>query len=180
MSVVTCNDLPIYVVNDCPEYKLTGLSHIGLLKFDHAIIDFDNATQWNTAITAGNAIILGGSTTFKGVYTPSEVNVASAGACGPENVMRNIQHELAITDSEISDINDTFYEALNGFSGYVALRYCNEAEIRVFDSSPSLFAMLPPANPDSKEIQRYSGMARWESDKADFGTLWTEPTGIFT
>lgn len=181
MSVVTCNDLPTYVVDDCPTFKLTGISAIAVLKFDIAddISDYTNATQWNTAITNGNATIIGGESAFKGIYTPNEITVSNPGACGAENILQGFAHELQVTDAVVSSTNDTFYEGLNKFKGYIALYYCNEDEIRVFDQDTVNFAIMPPANPDGKEIQRYSGMVRWETDLDEFGTLYTAPVGIF-
>lgn len=176
---ITCTfeELSDHEKNNC-YYPKGGISAIAILKADHGIIDYTNASQWQSAITAGTVKIVSGIKAD--LPEPSVVEGENPVACGSETIVDGYDYTFETTDFNVNATNDEFYRLLNlsQFTGF-AFFMCEEEQIRVVEQLVSFNARLviPRSN---KEKQNYLVSAKWsQSVQESFPVLYDAPTGIF-
>lgn len=159
-------------------YRKGGISAVGVLKEDHGITDFSDATEVQDAITAGDLKVVKG---IKALYpAAAPIEGENPEACGSETILDGFDNTVTWNDFNVSATNDTFYEFLNqsNFSGLI-LFYCQEDEIRVITKKVS-FTALPAQSTTNREKQFYAVTAKWTSSVEDtFPELYDAPAGIF-
>ena len=170
-------DLDDHEKNDC-YYPKGGIGALGILKEDHEITDFSNATQVQAAITAGTLKVI--RNIKADLPEPSPVEGENPLACGSETIVDGFDYVVETTDFNVNATNDEFYRKLNlsQFSGLI-LYMCEEDQIRVIERGVNFVARLiiPRSN---KEKQHYLVSAKWsQSVQEEFPVLYEAPTGIF-
>ena len=177
MSYNNClSDLPAYGENICGINKIPGISAVAVIDKDHGFTDFTDAAQWNAQIAAGNVTII---KEIKGFYSQANpVTAANPRARGASNVLMKLEHTLNIEDPNVGDVNDTFYETINGRETYVAWYNFEEGEIRVV-LVPVTWTALPATDDINADFQKYIVNAQWRSAPNVFPELYTAPAGIF-
>jgi hypothetical protein len=164
--------------NDC-YYPKGGISAVGVLKSGHGITDFANAAQCQTAIDAGNLIIL---KKIKAEYPePSAIEGENPLACGNETITDGYDNVLEIIDFNVNATNDARIPQYNSsqFSGLI-FYMCEEEQIRVVESGIDFTARGPIIPLTNKEKQKYLISAKWYNDVSEQSTVLHEaPEGIF-
>lgn len=173
----TFEDLDDHEKNDC-YYPKGGISQLGILKADHGITDFANATQVQDAITAGTLKLV--KNIKANLPEPSAVEGENPLACGSETVVDGYDYTVEVKDFNVNNINDEFYRKANlsQFAGLI-LYMCEEDQVRVIEQGVTFNARLviPESN---KEKQSYLVTAKWSQSVADeFPVLYEAPDGIF-
>jgi hypothetical protein len=176
-----CADLPDHELLACAESVTPGISGWAWLACDHAITDFTSEAQWNTAITAGNAKIIGDGAEdnlISAEYTSSVVEVDNPSAKGPKTRFVKLEHSFTFTDANVSATNDTFYESLNKTAGLLVWYNFEEDQIRVVTETVN-FQVLPADSVKGEDFEKYMGTAKWVSDPDEFPDLYSAPPNIF-
>lgn len=179
MSVITdcLDDLTDYEVDLCGNDLIPGISAFALVDLDHTISAWDNATQWQTNITAKNAWIIRDG---KGNYpTPSPVMVDNPRANGSAQKLQKMDHTFTFEDPNVNDINDTFWKTVNGRNMYLVWYNFEEQQIRVVDDYKVTIVALPAKDDSGSNFQTYMITCTWQTKPDGFPTLYTAPTGIF-
>jgi hypothetical protein len=176
-QICSFEDLDDHEQNDC-YYPKGGISALGVLKADHGITDFANATQVQDAIDAGNLKII--RNIKADLPEPSAVEGENPLACGSETIVDGYDYTVETTDFNVNPTNDEFYRKLNlsQFTGLI-LYMCEEEQVRVIEQGVNFGARLviPRSN---KEKQHYLITAKWSQAVAEeFPVLHEAPEGIF-
>jgi len=181
MSLATdCATLPAHVVQACNNYRKVGISAIAIIDTDANIADFTSAGDWQAAITAGSVTVI---KNIKGTFPKaSAVEGENAIACGAEKMLDGFNGSFTWKDFNVNAENDGFYATLNTKRGYIAIYYCNEQEIRVFDPAGLINFAVPwaTAPEGSKDKQVYDATAMWFAPLDWYPSLYTAPVGIFS
>lgn len=179
MSLTTdCTNLPDHVAQACNDYRKGGISAIAIIDTDASIPDFTSASDWNSAITAGKVkIITNVKATFPKANAVEGENVV---ACGAEKMLDGFDGSITWKDFNVNATNDDFYAQLNLKKAYIAIYYCNEDEIRVFDQLTNFAVPWATAPEGSKDKQVYDATAMWFAPIGWFPSLYTAPLGIFS
>lgn len=178
-NICTFQELTTHEQLNCG-WRKGGISALGVLKADHGITDFSNATQTNDAITAGNLRII---KSIKGAFpAASPVEGENPVACGSETILDGFDFTTTWRDFNVTPDNNEFYRLLNNseFSGLI-LYHCEDHELTVIERGVS-FVALPAQSPESnKEKRFYEVTAKWSaSANDDFPTLIEDaPDGIY-
>ncbi len=176
-QLCSVEDLDPFEKNDC-YYPKGGIGAVGILKANHGITNFANGTQLQTAIDAGNLVII--KALKADLPEPSPVEGENPLACGSETIVDGFDYTVEWTDFNVNVINDESYRKLNlsQFTGLI-LWLCQEDQLRVAERGVSFNSRLviPRSN---KEKQSYLVTAKWSQSVADeFPVLHEAPAGIF-
>jgi hypothetical protein len=171
-------DLPDFVQVQCNDYKVGGGSAVAFLETDQtSITDYTSASEWNTAIAAGDATVI------KDVKVDFPAGTAATQenpvGCGPENIITGFDFTMTFTDPNVSADNDASYAALNGRTLHMVWYECEGEEIRVVERDcivTAIPATLPASN---KAFQVYTITVEWSSPNDWYPVRYTAPTGIF-
>ena len=164
------------------ERRKGGISGIAILKIDQvSITDFENATQWATAIANGDAILI---QKIKGAYpAPSPIESDRVIGCGAETELDGFDHSLIWKDAAVNQANNEFYQDLNGCSYHLAFFDCqpNGNDIlHVVEDNDVSFVCLPVAIEEgTSTVQMYNCTAKWTSNFDEFPVMYTAPAGVF-
>ena len=158
----------------CGEYKLGGISAVGILECDHSISDFSNASQYTAAIAAGKLRVIKGIKAE--IPDPSPVDGEAAVACGPENELYTMDWSATITDMNVTAQNRLFYDALNNRRFYIVFYLCDSDEVAVVEHQANAVARLNVPLTKS-ERQRFIADLRWRTKKNP--EVYDAPAGIF-
>lgn len=179
MSIINdcLSDLGTYVSDLCANDLIPGISAFAIIDQDHTFTDFFDASQWNTNLTAGNAVVIRDG---KGTYADAAaILVDSSRANGPEQVLRGMNHTFTFMDPNVSGTNDTFWSTVNGRNAYLAWYNFEEDQLMVV-SDYLCHIVATPANDDSgASAQRYSVTITWKTKPDGFPSRGTAPAGIF-
>lgn len=159
--------------------KFGGQKAVAVLKYGHGIVDFSDTTEWQTAIAAGNVVLIEG---IKGsIPDASPVEGESVTGCGSETVLDGFDRTAVWKDAQITNGNNTFYRQLNSQTGYsgMVFFYCQNDEIEVIETKIN-FTALPATSPESnKEKRFYNVTAKWYTSVNDeFGQIFGMPAGV--
>ncbi len=173
----TAEELSDHEKNDC-YYPKGGISDVGILKTGSGITDYSNATQYETAITAGTLKLITGIKAE--LPEPSVVEGENPLACGSETIVDGNDYTLEVKDFNVNATNDEFYRLANisQFPGLI-FNMCSEDQVRVVEAKISTNARLviPISN---KENQHYLVTFKWsQSVQEAFPVLYDAPAGIF-
>jgi hypothetical protein len=176
-QICSFEDLDDHEKNDC-YYPKGGIGGAGVLKSDHGILDFANATQSQAAIDDGNLKVI--KNIKAELPEPSPVEGENPLACGAETIVDGFDYTVEATDFNVNNVNDEFYRKLNlsQFAGLI-LYLCEEEQLRVVETGVNFNSRLviPRSN---KEKQNYLVTAKWSQSVADeFPVLHEAPEGIF-
>lgn len=159
--------------------KKGGISAVAILKADHGITDFSNATQINAAIADGTFVIIDAIKAT--VPDASPIEGENPVACGAETILDGLDLTVTWKDARITNGNNEFYRLLNSsaFTGIV-LYYCQNDEVEVIEKKVT-FVALPANSPESnKEKRFYNVTVKWSQSVSDsFATIYDAPEGIF-
>lgn len=169
-------DLGTHEQAQCNAFPQGQIDAFAFITGDANISDYTSASDWNTAIAAGDATVF---KRIRGEVTEgSEITQDNPVGNGDPTFINGYGQTFEWTDANVSADNDTLYGTLNGREGYLAVRMPNETKIQVYEEA-IIFSASPRVIPSTKEVQYYKGIARWEFDRESTGTEYTEPTGIF-
>lgn len=175
MSQNCFGNLTPYDVLSCPIDQQADIDAVAILDQDHTIVDFDDAAQWQTEITALNAFII--KNVKAAIVEPAARETANSRVQGPDNVLTGWTFSITIEDPNVSPVNDVFYSNLNGRTTYAAVRLYYEGKIRV-----GLFPYYWQAKPvygAAGEILRYMATGSVKVKPSDYLVEWDQPIGIF-
>lgn len=178
MSYVCAEDLPPYGINNCSDYKASGISAYAVVKRGQTTItDWSNPAEWETAIANGDAVIAKGVGIDLADGAP--INVDNRAHCGPAQLQVKVDYTATVQDQNVSEENDTFYSTINGKIYDIVLYYCDQEEIRVMPNA-SVSARIPTSTGNGGDLQFYNATFAWRYANDNFGTYATAPAGIFT
>ncbi|HWB62798.1 MAG TPA: hypothetical protein VG603_04745 [Chitinophagales bacterium] len=179
MSLTTdCTNLPDHVIQACNNYRKGGVSAIAIIDAGTSIPDPTSDTDWTTAITAGHVkVIKNIKATFPKASVVEGENVV---ACGAEKMLDGFNGSITWKDFNVNATNDDFYAQLNLKTAYIAIFYCNENEIRIFDQLCNFAVPWATAPEGTKDKQVYDATAMWFAPVGWFPSLYTAPAGIFS
>ncbi len=179
MSLATdCEVLPAHVVQLCNDYRKGGISALALISPNAAIYDFTSPNDWNTAITAGDVVIIKNiKASFPKAKALEGENVVS---CGSEKMLDGFDGTVSWKDFNVNVDNDSFYGVLGQKQNWhLALYNCTSNEIRVIDQ-PCTFIPLWAIVPEGqKDKQVYDVSAHWFAPNGWWPGLYAAPVGIF-
>lgn len=176
-----CAALPIHELLACGDTATSGISGWAWLSCDHAITDFTSESDWNTAIAAGKAVIIGeeaNDNLISAEFTATPVEVDNPSAKGPKTRLVKWENVFTFTDANVSATNDSFYEALNKTAGYLVWFNFEEDTIRVVEETVD-FVVAPADSVKGEDFEKYMGTAKWVSDPDQFPQLFSAPPNIF-
>lgn len=174
-----CAALPDYQQKaDCNPFRKGAVSAIAVIECDHTITDWTDESQWNANISSGKVKIVKGDGIMATVPYGSPVESDNPSACGSDTILDGVDMELTLMDANISGTNDTFYEALNSRTSYLAWYYCDEEEIRVVERKVNWHALAPNAD-GKKELQKYQVVGKWFQQPNEFPGFYPAPANIF-
>lgn len=177
MSTLSCNQaIPDHIEQDCDDYPKGGSPSLAVFYGNHGITDFSSASEWQTAINAGNARII--NKIKLNMPEPSEVLVDNPVACGADQKLDGFDYEVQWIDANVNVYNDDFYKKLNVNTMGLAFYNCDTNTLRVFDKNLT-FSARPMFPASHKEHQSYNVTARVSTSADYFPTLVNAPTGIF-
>lgn len=171
-------DITPHEVNQCEEEIASGISALGFI-FCPVITDRSDTTQWESAIAAGDAMIM---KEIRATYpAASPIEGKNRVFCGPDTVVKGWNHTVSVEDFNVSGNNDTSWGTLNGRKFELVLFYCNDQTIRYTDSDDVRIAGTNPISGEStNDSQFYQGTASWTARASSIGTtLANAPVGIF-
>ena len=174
-----CGALPQHVIQQCNNYRKGGISAIAIINTEAAIADFTDATAWKSAIDAGDVHII---KNIKGTFPKaSVVEGENVVACGAEKMLDGFNGSFTWKDFNVNADNDNFYATLNVKRAFLAIYYCNEQEIRVFDPAGLVNFATPwaTAPEGSKDKQVYDATAMWFAPADWYPALYPAPANIF-
>jgi hypothetical protein len=171
-------DITPHEVNQCGEEIPSGISALGYI-FCDTFTDYSDPSEWDTAIAAGDAVIV---KEIVGQYpAASPFSGKNRIGCGPATVNKGADHTVTYEDYNVNSTNDIFYGQVNSRKFKLAVFYCEDQTIRVTDSDDArAFSANPVAAEDNKESQFYPVSVNWSVRANSIGsTLYTAPAGIF-
>jgi len=177
-SVVDCAALPDHVQQSCNNYRKGGISAIAIINEDASIPAYTSASDWTTAINAGDVVII---KKIKATWpAASPVEGENPVPCGADTIFDGTDETLTWKDFNVNGSNDIFYAQLNQKqNARLAVFFCQEDEIRVVESAVN-FSALYNAPESSKEKQSYTVTAKWFNEVGEYNSLFAAPAGIFT
>lgn len=171
-----CADLPEHEQVDCGEYLKGGINAFAYLECDHTITDFSDASQWVTNIAAGKAKIFG---TIRGSFPePAPVEGENPNACGAQTIVDNFDRTFDFKDYNVSDGNNSLYNAVNRRNGYLVTYHCEDGIISVVEASTTWTVNGPIFPENNREKAMYHGIVKWTN--YDMPAIYTAPVGIFS
>jgi hypothetical protein len=178
MSLLPCStDIPPYDQNVCEIEKLAAISQLAFLKPGQTTItDYTNATQWQSAIANGDAVITG--KLMADLPDGAPIQIDNKRACGPAQKQVGVDYTLTVIDPNVSAENDAFWTGINGKTYTVVPFYCEENEIRVLETV-QVSARIPQAVGNGSDTQHYNVTLSWRYGNDNFGELLNAPAGIF-
>jgi len=176
-----CSALSTHELNACGVGAKPGISGWAWLACDHSITDFTSEAQWNTAISAGKAVVIGEEAEdnlISAEYTATPVEVDNPSAKGSKTRLVKIEHTFTWMDANVSATNDTFYEGLNKSAGFIVWFNFEEDQIRVVELTVN-YQVMPAKSVKGEDFEVYEGTAKWVSDPDVFPELYSAPPNIF-
>lgn len=173
-----CSDIGIYDPgNSCSTYK-GGNNKLLLVKCG-VDIDLSSGSEINSAITAGEAVLIENLKIDWGA--PSAVTVPSYVGCVPD-VVSTYDHTINITDRNVIPGSIDFWNSAGSATGvtFGAALIWNCSENRVFEVDAQIQIQGGVVNPDQKtDLQRFELTATYQSTNGSPVIMRTPPTGIF-
>lgn len=169
-----CGDIGDHILIECGEYEQGGQSAVALLECDHTITDFDDPTDWTTAISAGEAIVIKGIS----AEIPEASPLTTANPVGGgQDITINYDRTVTWVDNNVSANNSAFYTNLMDRKYYVVVYNENSSTIRVYDAKPADFQVTEMAPKTGDALTGYMVTARLRSKP--LADIYAAPTGIF-
>lgn len=172
-----CEEMPEHLLNLCGDWNYGGSDSVAFLECDHSIIDFSDATEWNTNIAANKVHFA----KLVKVDYPDASPVEGENPVGgdTETVLDGLDHVLNIMDFNVQNANDTFYETANTRKFHTVWREVTNNKIRVVEIACTVVAL--PANlPQAKsEKSRYNVQVKWRSKPNVFPVFYDVPGTLF-
>jgi hypothetical protein len=172
-----CSILGSHEIENCAPI-LGGASGFAIVLDTANITDWEDATQWETAKTDGDAIVVADAVMSE-VPETSPTETTNINPCKTANI--KIGEELVINaqDYSINVNNDGFYARLNKQRNATFVQYLCTGEIRVYEGVDfyASHVIIPNSN---KEKQYYSIQVKKYVPAGELGSeLYSAPTGIF-
>lgn len=174
---VCIDDLEDYELNECGDYKLTGIGDVAVIALDHQFTDLTDPTQWATEIAAGRVKII---KDVMGNYPdPSAIEQDVPSNRSKTQKATGLNHVVNIDDGNVSEGNDAFYAALTGGKTFIAWYNVEEEEIRYNIVNPVTWLGLPASDDSSQAWQIQKATAKWFSKPKVFPIRKPAPLGVF-
>lgn len=178
-----CNDgLGEYLLNDCGEELLGGISEALLLECNHQLTDPSSAAQIAAEIAAGRAKLVTGIKV--GIPKPSPVEVESNVGCGNSTKLVSYDRTGTLIDGNVNSTNVSFYNNVFGgrVFGGIIFYLCGTEEadsgekVLWIDAAVTFTGgqVIPNVN---NAFQTFDGDFKWR--KKDMPQYYPNPVGIF-
>lgn len=163
-------EIPQYTCTPCGDYEYSRIRSMAFVKTSFSFTDPSDPTEWNTALAAGDAIVLyavsgsydGGSTT------------ESPGFGDQETINAGTTHVITYRDPNVAD-NCDFYNAIKYSSQYTAW-FKTSSKIWSADA-PVTITPKAPVTDDIKAVMAYEVTVKWSNP--DMPCPYDIPDGIF-
>jgi len=173
---------------DCPDYTKGRINAFAWIDCATTITDFSDATQWNTDISSGLVKVFSGDGINGNIPDGSVVEQDDPTPCrGP--IPTSVDMVANIMIHNVTDLNNTFIQTLNGKPGFFAYRRCGSSQIEIVsgiedgagrEDSVCTFMFTPPNIPDNdNDYRRYAGTVKWKPDIDNLPLIVDEPALIF-
>ena len=164
------------------EKRKGGISAVFIIKIDQvSITDWENATQWATAIANGDVILI---QEVRGAYPqPSPIESDRLIGCGAETELDGWDHTMTWKDRAVNEANNQFYGDLNGCTYHFGFFDCqpNGTDIIHVVELNEVSFVCPPATIEegTSTVQMYNCTAKWTSNFDEFPVQYSAPAGVF-
>lgn len=161
---------------NCGDYKLGGVSAIIIGACGTELVDPENATEINSLIEAGTAVLV--EDIRFALPAGSPITVDSPVGCGT-TLRINEDRTATLYDANVTDQNNTFYNTLNQQKVSWILAYLCDSDKVIFINPPvgittSANFIIPEQN---NELQRYEVTFSWR--QKEIPTQYNAPVGVF-
>ncbi len=160
-----------YTCNPCPEYEYSRIRSIAFVKNSVSFSNPSSPTEWDTAIGAGDAIIIWAT---QGSYDGG-TSVELPGFGDAEFVNGGASHILTYKDASVSD-NCDFYNSIRSNTEYTVW-FRTSSKIWAAGTPVSVTPKMPIAD-DLKAVLAYEVTVKWSNPDLPCG--YDIPDGIFT
>ena len=162
--------IPKYSCNPCPDYEYSRIRSIAFVKNNYSLTDPSNPTQWNTALSTNNAIVLWSTSgTYDGGTTEEIVGFGDS-----ETINGATTHILTYKDPNVVE-NCDFYNAIKDSSDYTVY-FRTSSKIWAAGAPVTITPKMPVAD-DLKGVLTYEVQLKWVSPDLPCG--YNIPDGIF-
>jgi hypothetical protein len=162
--------IPQYTCNPCPDYEYGRVRSIAFVKNSVSFTDPTSHIEWNTALGAGNAIVIWATQGNYDGGTSQEL----PGFGDAEFVNGGVSHVVVYKDASTTD-NCDFYNSIKNSTEYT-MWFRTSTKIWSAGAPVNITPKMPIAD-DLKSVVTYEVTVKWQN--ADLPCPYDIPDGIF-
>lgn len=160
---------------ECDDFQAGGISSLGLLKCGQTTItDFTNATQYESAISNGDLVLI--EDIVGQIPEASPVEGSSTSSCGPETRTNTWDRELTWMDYNFTDGNQQLADQMNKRKYNLIAYNCGSDKVHVIEAKVQ-FQVRGVVPEREGELDHFVGRAYWRSFNGP--VIYDAPAGIF-